>query len=151
MRTFTLLIAVFATAAAASPPTAEQMAKIQYDVKKATDAVDKKYQGRQLSSDERKQQMAERAAAESAVLDKAGVDKKEYVKADAKMSKEDRETVKNETEKLEKKEKAGGEKQGGSKEVVIEKGGQGQKTPEEEAAEMDKAMGFGKGGGKKRR
>ncbi len=146
--------ALFATAVLAEPPSAEQMAKLQYDVKKATDAVDKKYEGRQLSADERKQQMKERAAAESSVLEKAGVDRKDYVHADAKMSKSDRETVKAETEKLEKKDKAGSQPQGGNKEVVIEKGGKGEMTPEQEAAEMDKAMGFGKssgGGGKRKR
>ncbi len=152
MRTSALVALLFAASALADPPSPAEMAKLQHDVAKAQKEVDKKYEGRELSPEEKKQQIKDRAAAENGVLEKAGVDRKDYARAGAKMSKEDRAALASENEKLDKKEKAaGGAGQGGSKEVVIEKGGAGQKTPEEEAAEMDRAMGFGKGGGKKRK
>jgi hypothetical protein len=153
MRTSALVVLALAAASAlADPPSPAEMAKIQHDVAKAQKEVDKKYEGRDLSPEEKKQQIKDRAAAENGVLDKAGVDRKDYARASAKMSKEDRAALANENEKLEKKEKAaGGSGQGGSKDVVIEKGGGGEKTPEEEAAEMDRAMGFGKGSGSKKK
>ncbi|MBL8950062.1 MAG: hypothetical protein JNK82_04755 [Myxococcaceae bacterium] len=154
MRTPLFLLALAASAAFAAPPTTDQVAKIQYDVKKAQAAVDKKYEGRELSKEEKKQQLKERADAENAVIEKSGVDRKDYARTEAKLSKDDRAAVAYETEKLEKQDKAAAQqaKQGGGNgEVVIEKGGQGQMSPEEEAAAMDKAAGFKSGGGKKRR
>ena len=130
-----------AATAFADPPTPEQVAKIQHDVQKAQDEVDKKYQGRQLSAEERKQQIKDRGAAEGTVLEKAGVDRKEYARASAKLSKDDRAAVESEKVKLEKKDKGDGKS--GSKEVVIEKGGQ-PATDADEAAAMDRAAGYGK-------
>lgn len=151
MRTLALAVLLVGFAVRADPPSAEQMAKLQHDIQQATDAVDKKYEGKELSPEEKKQQIKDRAAAENGVLDKAGVDKKDFARASAKMSKDDRATVASEKEKLDKKDKAGdGAAKGGSKEIVVEKGGQGApKSDEEQAAEMDKQSGYGKGSGKK--
>ncbi|MBK7861392.1 MAG: hypothetical protein IPJ65_22815 [Archangiaceae bacterium] len=149
MRTLALFLVLAAGTVHAEPPSAEQMAKLQHDIQQATDDVDKKYAGKELSADERKQQIKDRAAAENAVLDKAGVDKKEYARAGAKMSKEDRATAASEKEKLDAKDKAAAGAKGGQTEVIVEKGGgNGQQlTPEEEAAAIDKAKGFDKGAG----
>lgn len=159
MRSFALCVMLFAAAAFAAPPSAEEMAKLQHDIQKAQSDSDKKYQGRELSPEEKKQQIKDRGAAENAVLEKAGVDRKEFARASAKLSKDDRAAVENEKAKLEKSDKAaagGGAAKGGggNGEVVIEKGGQGQMTPEEEAAAMDRQQGLGKssgGSGKKRK
>jgi hypothetical protein len=155
MRALALAAFFAASAAFAEPPSAEQMAKLQNDIQKAQDAVDKKYEGKNLSQDERKQQMQERAAAENGVLEKAGVDRKEFARANAKMSKDDRAAYANEKEKLDKQAKAGAaaDKGEGAKEIVIEKGGPGGKpmTDEEEAAAMDRAAGYGKSSGGKRK
>lgn len=142
MRTSGLVLMLVAVTAFADPPTPEQAAKLQHDVQKAQDEVDKKYQGRELSADDRKQQIRDRAAAENGVLEKAGVDRKEYARANAKLSKDDRAAIESEKAKLDKKDK-GGESKGGNKEIVIEKGGQ-PATDADEAAAMDRAAGYGK-------
>jgi hypothetical protein len=150
MRTLALVLMLAAGAAHADPPSAEELAKLQHDVQQATDEVDKRYAGKELSQDDRKQQLKERAAAEKAVLEKAGVDKKDYVKASAKQSREDRAAVAAEKEKLDQKDKAGASAdKGGQKEIVVEKGGKKEMTPEEEAAAMDKAKGYDKAGKRK--
>lgn len=149
MRAPGLVVVLLSVTAFADPPTAEQMAKIQHDVEKAQAESDKKYQGKELSPEDRKQQIKDRAAAENGVLEKAGVDRKDYARASAKLSKDDRAAVESEKQKLDKKDKAGAEK-GGGKDVVIEKGGQ-PASDADEAAAMDKASGYGKGGGKKRK
>lgn len=147
-----MVLLLAAAPALADPPSPAEMAKIQHDVAKAQKEVDKKYEGRELSPEEKKQQIKDRAAAENGVLEKAGVDRKDYARASAKMSKEDRAALANENEKLDKKEKAsGGAGQGGSKDVVIEKGGGSAASDADEAAAMDRAAGYGKGGGKKRK
>src|SRR5699024_10868102 len=135
-----LLVALLSLTAYADPPSPEDLAKLQHDIQKATDEVDKKYAGKELSQDEKKQQIKDRAAAEASVLVKAGVDKKDFARASARLSKDDRSAVAAEKEKLDQKDKAAGAaKQGGGNEVIVEKGGKGQPmTPEEEAAAMDK-------------
>lgn len=149
MRASGLVVVLVSVTAFADPPSAEQMAKLQHDVEKAQAESDKKYQGRELSPEDRKQQIKDRAAAENGVLEKAGVDRKDYARASAKLSKDDRAALESEKAKLDKKDK-GGADTGGGKEIVIEKGGQ-PATDADEAAAMDKASGYGKGGSKKRK
>jgi hypothetical protein len=132
---------------ALSQSSPEDVAKLQHDVSQATAAVDKKYEGRALTPEERKQQVKERAAAEREVLDKAGVSAKDFARASAKQSKADREATQAAADRLSKQDSAAKQKADGAPgEVVIEKGGQGELTPEEEAKAMDQAAGFGKAG-----
>lgn len=155
MRTLLAAVLLSSSAALADPPSPEDMAVIQHDIDKATSDVDKKYSGKELSSDEKKQQIKERAAAERAVLEKKGVNGKDFARAQATMSKDDRAANKAAGAELEKKDKAAADApKGGGKEIVIEKGGAGAepKSDEDEAAAMDRAQGLGKSnsGGKKK-
>ena len=129
-------------------PSPEQMAKLQHDIDSATSEVDKKYAGKELSPDDKKQQAKDRARAEQNVLEKAGVDRKDFARAGARMSKSDREVNAAEKSKLDKADKAApssGSGDGKGKEIVIEKGGAGApKTDAELAAEADRQAGYGK-------
>src|SRR5687767_13649356 len=113
----------------------EKAAKIQRDTDKALKAVDKKYgdkKSSELSSDERKAIIHERAAAEREVLDKHSVDAKTFTKYTSKQTKDERAATKQAGEALEAKEKAAeaekAEKAGGPKEITIQRGG-GENNP----------------------
>lgn len=128
----------------AEPPSPEDLAKIQYEQEKAAADVEKKYGDKkpsELSPEERRAMIKERAAAEREVLDKHGVDPKEYARAQAKQSVDDRARQRAAAEKLK---KDGDAKPAQKKdEVIIERG----HTPEsdaEEAAAADRAAGFNK-------
>jgi hypothetical protein len=130
----------------------EKLGQLEHEQNKAAAEVDKKYGNKkpsELSSDERREMIREKAAAEQAVLDKNGVDKKDYVHAQTRMNRDGREQAKRTTKDLEKKEledEARKKQGGGQKEVTVEHG-----LPQDdgvnEAAEMDKQMGYGKGSG----
>ena len=124
----------------------EQLGQIEHEQKKADAAIDKKYGNRQsseMSQDERREMIHEKAEAEQAILDKHGVDKKEYVHATSKSSREDRERSKAAEKAAEKKDAEEAQKKPEQKQIVIEHG----LPPEDgvnEAAEMDKQMGYKK-------
>lgn len=102
-----------------------QIARIEADQKDAVQAVDAKYGNKkssELSQDERRGYIQERAAAEQGVLEKHGVDGKVWARTNAKLSKDDREAVKAETKKLEAA-AAQAKKPGGPKEIRVQKGG----------------------------
>ncbi len=133
----------------------EQLGQIEHEQNKAAAEIDKKYGNKkpsELSQDERRQMIREKAAAEQSVLDKHGVDKKDYVHAQTRMNRDDREQAQRTTRNLDKKdlEDEARKKQGGQKEIVVEHG-----LPQDdgvnEAAEMDKQMGYGKGSGGKKK
>lgn len=133
----------------------EKLGQIEHEQNKAAAEVEKKYGNKkpsELSQDERRQMIKDKAAAEQAVLDKNGVDKKDYVHAQTRMNRDDREQAQRVTKNLEKKEleDEAKKKQGGQKQIVVEHG----LPPDDgvnEAAEMDKQMGYGKGSGGKKR
>jgi hypothetical protein len=111
--------------------TPEKTAKIEREKNKALEAVDKKYGNRkssEMSSDERREVIRERAAAENEVLEKNNVSPKAYVSYTAHMNKEDRAATKAADAKLEEKEKQAAaakkdkETQGGPKEIQVQRG-----------------------------
>ncbi len=112
--------------------TPEKAAKIDHETNKALDAVDKKYGNRkssELSSDERREVIRERAAAEREVLEKNDTKPADYVRYTGKMNREDRAATKAAGAKIEEKEKAAAaekekekEKAAGPKEIPIQRG-----------------------------
>ncbi|MFT3840007.1 MAG: hypothetical protein QM723_23670 [Myxococcaceae bacterium] len=160
MRTLFVAVVLSAfTAFAGDELSPEKLGQIEHEQNKAAAEVEKKYGNKkpsELSSDERKQMIKDRAAAEQAVLDKHGVDKKDYVHAQTRMNRDDREQASRTTKNLEKKELEDAAKaKGGQKEVQVEHGLPPEEGGVNEAAEMDKQMGYGKGSdpgsGKKKR
>ena len=135
-------------------PSPEDIAKIESEQGKATAEVDKKYGNRkpsEMSNDERKQMMKDKADAERAVLDKHGVDGKDFARTSTKQTKEDRAATNAAAEAIKKKDADAAKSDGKGKEVVIDKGGQ--KSDQDLAAEQDAKAGYGKGtggGGKKK-
>jgi hypothetical protein len=135
MRTALLLAALsFALPAFADDDlNPEKAAKIDRDTDKALKAVDKKYGNRkpsELSSDERKQVIQERAAAEREVLEKHNVSPKAYTSYTARQSRDERAATKQAGAALEAKEQAAEaekakEAAGGPKEITIQRGGAG--------------------------
>ena len=150
-----LLLASFLAAAVAHADdfTPEQRAKLQNDQKRASAAVEKKYGNKKpsdLSADERRALAKEKSDAEREVLDKAGVDPKDFARSEARMTRQEKTATDAARKSLEEKdaagEKDGAKKASGKKEVVVEKGGKGAADPTvNEAAEMDKQLGLGKG------
>src|SRR4051794_35867187 len=113
--------------------TPDKTAKIERDKTKAMEDIDKKYGNKkssELTSDERRAQIADRAAAEQQVFDKNGVTAKGYTAYTSKMNKEDRAATKAADAKLQAKEKADAEaaaaakKQAaaGPKEIPVQRG-----------------------------
>jgi hypothetical protein len=154
MRALFVCAVLAAFGALAEDLSPEKLGQIEHEQNKAAAEIDKKYGNKkpsELSSEERRQMIKDKAAAEQSVLDKHGVEKKDYVHAQTRMGKDDREMASRTTKGLEKKdlEDDAKKKQGGQKEVVVEHG-----LPQEdvnEAAEMDKQMGYGKGSGGKKK
>jgi hypothetical protein len=117
----------------------EKAAKIDRDTEKALKAVDKKYGNKkssELSSDERRQVIQERAAAEREVLEKHNVDAKAYTKYTSRQTKDERAATKQAGEALDAKEKAAEadkakerEAANQPKEITIQRGGAGNKDP----------------------
>ena len=136
--------------------TPAKRAKLQKEQQKAAEAVEKKYGNKkpsELSADERRSLMQEKAAAERAVLEKEGVDPKEFARSGMKQSREERADTDAAAKDLDAKEAATAKdaaaKKPGKKEIVIEKNGKPADGAEvNEAAEMDKQMGLKGGKGK---
>lgn len=159
MRLLALATLGFAvTAFAGDDLSPDQRAKILNDQKKAGAAVEKKYGNKkpsELSPDERRAMAKEKADAEREVVEKAGVDPKEFARSTMRMGRDEKADTDAAQKKLEQQDKAaeasGGSgkdgKKGGKKEIVIEKNGkvEGGGGEVNEAAEMDKAQGLGKG------
>lgn len=114
----------------------EKAAKIERETDKALKAVDKKYGNKkssELTSDERKEVIKERAAAEREVLEKNNVDVKAYTNYTSRQSRDERAATKQAGEALDAKEKAAEadkakekEKEAaGPKEIPIQRGGAG--------------------------
>lgn len=113
----------------------EKAAQIDRDTDKALKAVDKKFGNKkpsELTSDERRQVISERAAAEREVFEKHNVDAKAYTKYTSRQSKDERAATKQAGEQLEAKEKAAEadkvtEKEAAAapKEITIQRGGAG--------------------------
>ena len=159
MRSTALLALLLCVAAhAADDLNPQNIAKIQSEQSKAAAAIDKKYGNKkasELSADERRSMQSEKAAAEREVLEKHGTDVKSFARASSKLSREDRAATDAAAKDLEKKDgeaPAGDPKKTGKKEIVIEKNGKGAPSPDgdaNEAAQMDRAAGLGKGKSKK--
>jgi hypothetical protein len=122
----TVLVSAVAWAEDISP---EKMAKVRMEKKQATDAVEKKYAGKKLSTADRKAMEQEKNEAAMKVLEKNGVDAKSFARTEATMSKDDRAAADSAQKGMEKKAaddaKAAEAKKaedGKSKEIVIEKG-----------------------------
>ncbi len=114
----------------------EKAAKIERDTDKALKAVDKKYGNKkasELTSDERKQVVQERAAAEREVLEKNNTDAKSYLKYTSRQTREERSATKQASEALDAKEKAAEDNKAAKaqeaaavpKEIQIQRGGPG--------------------------
>ncbi len=152
MRSLLLSAALlFSTAAVAGDDLSpDDLARLQREQKAAADDVEKKYGTGNLSPEQQKQLSKDKSAAERAVLEKNGVDAKDFARTNAKLSRSDREAVDAAGKKLDAKAAADGKAAdakkaaGGKKEIVIEKDGKSA-APVNEAAEMDKAAGLGKG------
>lgn len=138
--------------------TPDQRAKILNDQKKAGATVDKKYGNRkpsEMTPDERRSYAKEKADAEREAVEKAGQDPKEFARSTMKMGRDEKADTDQALKNLEAKDKAAGDapaggkdaKKGGKKEIIIEKNGKvdGADPAVNEAAEMDKAQGLGKG------
>ena len=128
-----LALCLFALPARASDDlTPEKAAKIEHETNKALDAVDKKYGNKkssELSSDERREVIRDRAAAEREVLEKNDVKAADYIKYTGHMNKDDRAATKAAAAKIGEKEKADAEKKekekataGGPKEIQVQRG-----------------------------
>lgn len=113
----------------------EKAAKIERDTEKALEKVDQKWGNKkpsQLTSDERKQVIADRAAAEREVFEKHNVDAKTYTKYTSRQTKEERAATKEAGQRILQQEKADAAKKdeekkqpGGPKEIIIQRGGAG--------------------------
>ncbi len=152
MRTLFLAAFLLSFAARAGDElTPEKMGQIDHEQQKASDEIDKKHGGKkpsEMSQDERREIIREKAAAEQAVLDKHGVDKKDYTRASAKMGRDDYAAAKSASKALEKKEADAQKAGGGQKEIVIERGNGGNEVSDvNEAQEADRAAGLGAGAG----
>lgn len=136
-------IVVLAAATAFAELSPEDIATIQREQQKASDAIDAKYAGKgKLSAADLRALSKEKAAAERSVLDAHGVRPGDWVKASSKLSSDDRAKVEATKKSLADKDEAAAKKGDGKqgKEVVIEKGGEAN-----EAAAMDKKLGLGAG------
>jgi hypothetical protein len=136
------LVVLVVAAPALADLSPDDIAAIQLEQAKATQAIDDKYAGKgKLSASDLRAMSKEKAAAERSVLDSRGVKPGEWVKASSKMNADDRAKV--EATKKAASDKEAAAKKGDAKagkEVVIEKGGE-----VNEAAEMDKKLGLGAG------
>ena len=103
---FALALTLAALGARAQDLDPQKAALIEHDQQKAYDEIDKKHGNKkpsELSSDERRDIIRERAAAEESVFEKQGVDRKSYTKYITKMGLDDRATMKDASKALEKK------------------------------------------------
>ncbi len=138
------LVVLCSAAPALADLSPDDIAAIQLEQAKATQAIDDKYAGKgKLSASDLRAMSKEKAAAERSVLDSRGVKPGDWVKASSKMNADDRakvEATKKAASDKEAAAKKGPDAKAGGKEIVIEKAGE-----VNEAAEMDKKMGLGAG------
>ena len=130
----TLILALCSLAAPALADddlSPDKVAKIEHEKSQALEAVDKKYGNKKssdLTSDERREVIRERSAAEKDVLEKNDVKAAEYVRYTSKMNVDDRAATRAAASKLDEKEKAAAtakEKEkaaAGPKEIPIQRG-----------------------------
>jgi hypothetical protein len=158
MRKLLFALLALPSFASAEAPSPEDVAKIQFEQQKANADIDKKYGNKkpsELSNDERREMMKEKAAAERDVLDKHGVSAKDFARTQAKQSLDDRAKTRDANDKLQK--DASAKKPAADDNGVIIEKGNGSANPDSDAAEaaaMDKASGYGKtsgGTGKKKK
>lgn len=132
------LVVVFAVHAA-EPLSAQDLAKVNREMKQAADAVAKKYGDKKaLSPDERKAMMNEQAQATRAVLEKNNLDAKEVARATAKNGKE----VEAASKALDAKEAEAAKKSSATAPAAAPGSAEADAN---EAAAMDQAKGLGKG------
>src|SRR5438477_77615 len=99
----TLLVSLTASAQDLNPAKAAQ---IEHDQQKKYDDIDKKHGNKlssEMSSDERRDIIHERAAAEQEVFEKQGVSGKDYTKYVTKMGLDDRASMKDAAKRLDEK------------------------------------------------
>jgi hypothetical protein len=165
MRSLTVAAVLLAFTASAEDVPPETIAKIRAEQKAAAAAVDKKYEGKKLTKDDRKAMEAEKNEAAQKVLDNNKVDAKSFARSSAKMGRDDAAaadaTQKGIEKKAEDDAKAAADKkkkdEAKGKEVVVERGGKGGKAgpaggppgssegDAAEAAAADREAGLGKG------
>ena len=133
------LALVVVTAHAAEPLSAQDLAKVNREMKKAADAVAKKYGDKKLSADERKAMMNEQAQATRAVLEKNNLDAKDVARATAKNGKD----VEAASADLDAKEAEAAKKSPGTAPAAGAPAGSAD-ADANEAAAMDQAKGIGK-------
>lgn len=123
------IVVVLMSSPAWAQVSTDQIAEVRADEAKAMKEIAAKYEGRKLTSAERKQRGREEAAAKDAVMKKHGVDPKEFTRAQAKLSRADQQKVKAKVEQLTEEKKAapgGGDDSGGGDEpggLQVEVGG----------------------------
>ncbi len=125
--TFALLaLTALPLRAAAQDLDPKKAALIEHDQQKAYDEIDKKHGNKkpsELSSDERREIIHERAAAEQAVFDKQQVSPKDYTQYTAKMGLDDRAEMKDAAKQLKEKDEAAAQKkEEPQKEIPIQHG-----------------------------
>jgi hypothetical protein len=144
MRLLAAAIALAVTVAhAAEPLSAQELAKVNREMKKAAEAVSKKYGDKKdLSADDRRAMAREQAEAQRAVLERNNLDPKEVARATAKNGKEIEAEVKALDAKEEKEAKdAEAAKKAGAPSTAA---AGATDADANEAAAMDKAKGIGK-------
>ncbi len=103
---FTLVLVLSGWSARAQDLDPAKAAQIEHDQQKLYDEIDKKHGNKkpsELSQDERREIIRERAQAEESVFEKQGVDRKSYTKYITKMGLDDRAAMKDATDTLNKK------------------------------------------------
>ena len=143
MRLLAAVIVLLAVtiAHADEPLSAQDLAKVQREMKKASDAVGKKYgDSKNLSADDRRAMMKEQEEATRAVLEKNNLDPKEVARATAKNGKE----VDAAAKAMDAKEAEAAKKSPGTAAPAAAPAGSAD-ADANEAAAMDQAKGIGKG------
>ena len=142
MRLLSVALVLAVTVAHAEEISAQDLAKVTREMKKASDAVAKKYgDSKSLSSEERKAMMSEQTAAQRAVLDKNNLDGKDVARATAKNGKE----VDAAAKAMDAKEAEAAKKSTGPAAAPAAAPAAGGNSDANEAAAMDKARGLGQG------
>ncbi len=141
MRLLAAALVLAVTAAHAEEISTQDLAKVSREMKKASDAVAKKYGApRSLSADERKAMMNEQSAAQKGVLEKNNLDAKDVARATAKNGKE----VEAAAKAMDAKEAEAAKKSTGTAAPSAAPAAGGD-SDANEAAAMDKARGLGQG------
>jgi len=158
MRTLPLAVVLLSFAAYARDVSPETVAKVKREQKAADEKVAAKYGNKkagEMSKDEKKAMAKEMAEAEQKVLKENNIDPKAFARSEAKQTVEERAATNAAVEAGDKKDKEEAEKKAadakkpkdGKKEIIVEKNGKVTQGAGEvnEAADMDKAAGLGKG------